>query len=92
MPIKHAGEKALRQAKKSTSHNKKIKETINKLLKVGTRALAAGKLDEARALTPKLAKLVDKAAHRNIIRRNRANRIKIRFAKTLKNAASSMKK
>ncbi len=86
MPIKHAAEKALRQSKKAIVRNRAAKERIKKLVKMGMRAIAAGKLDEARALVPELAQTVDKAAARNIVKRNKANRVKSRYAALIKNA------
>lgn len=87
MPIKHAAEKALRKSKKAADRNRAAKDQIKKLIKTGHKALAADKLDEARALVPKLAATVDKAARRNIIKRNKANRIKSRYAALLKKAS-----
>lgn len=91
MPIKHAAEKALRKAKKAIVKNRTTENTVQKLVKVGRRAIAAGKWDEAKAIIPKLAKAVDKAASRNIVKRNQANRIKSRFAAALRSAMNKKK-
>ncbi|MBI4133763.1 30S ribosomal protein S20 [Candidatus Uhrbacteria bacterium] len=92
MPIKHAAEKWLKKAKKSTSKNRVVKANIDRLIKTGRRAMAEGKLDEARVLMSKIAKAVDKAAHRNIIKQNRADRMKARFARLLREAVAKVKK
>ena len=84
MPIKHAAEKALRQAQKSVVINRKTREAIRRIIKDGRKMVAAGKTDEARTLSPKIAQLVDKAAKRGIVKKNTAARIKARFAASLK--------
>lgn len=84
MPIKHAAEKALRGAKKAAARNRVVKDRIKKLIKIGVRAATAGKLNEARALVSQIAQTVDKAARRSIIKQNKANRIKSRYAALLK--------
>lgn len=89
MPIKHAALKALRKSRRATMKNRQVKEAIKKLVKTGERAIAAEKFDEAKALIPKLAKAVDKAAHRDIIKRNKANRIKARFARLLRSRTTN---
>lgn len=81
MPIKHAAAKALRQTKKATVRNRAVKGAIKKLIKDGQRAIAARELEKARNFIQTLAQAVDKAARRNIIKKNRAGRIKSRFAK-----------
>lgn len=81
MPIKHAAAKALRKTKKATARNRRVKESLKKLIKDGERAIAARELEKARNFISALAQAVDKAAKRNIIKKNRANRIKSRFAK-----------
>lgn len=86
MPIKHAAEKALRQAKKSIVKNRAMKEGIKKLMKIGRQTMAAGKIDEAKQSVLKLIKTVDKAAKQNIIKKNHASRIKSRFTQALNKA------
>ena len=86
MPITHAAEKSLRQAKKSVVKNRAMKEGIKKLMKAGRRAIAAGKLDEAKQVALKLSKMVDKAAQQKIVKKNHASRVKSRFAQALNKA------
>lgn len=86
MPITHAAEKALRQAKKSVVKNRAMKEGIRKLMKDGRRAIEAAKLDEAKQFALKLAKMVDKAAQQHILKKNRASRVKSRFMQAINKA------
>jgi small subunit ribosomal protein S20 len=92
MPNKKSAMKALRQAEKRNVQNRTTKDAIKKLRKEGRKAIEANKLDEARALAPKLAKTVDKAAKNNVLKANTAARIKSRYAKALSAAAKKEKK
>jgi small subunit ribosomal protein S20 len=83
MPNKSAGMKALRQARKRTKKNRAVKAALAKLRKTGAKALAAKRLDEARALAPKLMQAVDKAIKTGVLKPNTANRIKSRYTKAL---------
>lgn len=83
MPKKASGLKALRQTKKRTARNRGVKETIAKLRKAGAKAIAAKRLDEARALAPSLMQAVDKAVKTGVLKPNTASRIKSRYTKTI---------
>lgn len=86
MPIKKSAMKALRKSTKTTVKNRNAKIAIKKMIKRGRAAILENRLEEAKVLAPKLSKAVDKAAKKNIIKKNRANRIKSRFAKSIKKA------
>lgn len=87
MPNKHAAEKAMRQVKKALLKNRTMEDQIKKVVKIGGRAVKAGKLDEAKKIVSNLAQKVDKAVKQHIIKANRANRIKSRFAALLRKAS-----
>jgi small subunit ribosomal protein S20 len=81
---------ALRDIKKSrkrAERNKSVRSAIKTLVKK-TRAAITGGEENAVALVSETSALVDKAAKRNIIHKNAANRRKSRLAKRL-NAAKA---
>lgn len=83
MPIKHAAEKAFRQAKKAYARNRAVLRRIKELKKSVEKSVAAKEGETAVAAFRSLTKAVDKAAKRSIIKRNAAARIKSRVAKIL---------
>jgi len=87
MPIKQAAFKALRQAKKRTLRNLKVKIGIEKLLKSARKSAVAKKAKEAEELAKKAIKAIDKAAQKKILKKNTAARMKSRllaFVKKIK--------
>ena len=74
MPQRHAGVKKLRQDKKRYIRNLKIKTQIKKIIKQFKKLIAEKKLDEAKALFPKVNSSLDKAAKKKIIKPNTAHR------------------
>lgn len=83
MPIKQAAKKALRQTKKRSELNLKVKETYKKAIKTVSKAVEAGDKDLKEKL--RLAqKALDKAAKRGIIKKNTAGRKLSRLAKKIK--------
>lgn len=83
MPIKNAAKKALRQSTKKRERNKLLKEKMRALIKKFKKTIAAKKTEEAKSLTPIIAKTIDKSAKNNIIKKNTASRIKSRLNKAL---------
>lgn len=83
MAIKHAAAKALRQAKKAIARNRAMIRRIKDLKKKTVKSVAAQEGAAAIEAFRELTKAVDKAAKRNIIKRNAAARIKSRVAKIL---------
>ncbi len=83
MPHKHAAIKHLRQAKKHTEHNIEVKKNIAYLRKQSLKAVTAKDAPKALELYEKLKKAVDKAAQRNIIKKNSAARKKSRLIKKI---------
>lgn len=83
MPIKKAAYKHLRQTKKRTLHNKKIKNNLKFLIKKSRKLMEAGKKDEAKEWVKKTIVALDKAAQKRIIKKNNASRKKSRLMKRL---------
>jgi small subunit ribosomal protein S20 len=79
MPTQRAAFKALRQAKKRTLRNLKVKTEINKLLKSARKSAVAKKIDEAGDTAKKAIKAIDRAAQKKILKKNTAARIKSRL-------------
>ncbi|KKU73285.1 MAG: 30S ribosomal protein S20 [Parcubacteria group bacterium GW2011_GWA2_47_26] len=75
--------KGIRQTKKRTARNRQVKERIKDALKALGKLVAAKKIDEAKAMLPKLYKMLDKAAKMQIMPKNKAERLKSRWAKQL---------
>lgn len=76
MPHKQSAKKHLRQTKKRTARNKQTKERIKDAVKKIEKLVVDKKLDEAKALLPKLTKMLDKAAKTRVIHTNKARRFK----------------
>ena len=81
MPVKKAAFKALRQAKKRTIQNNRIKSSIAYLKRKLGKALEGKDKKIAQELYAKLNKTLDKAVQKNITKKNTANRAKSRLAK-----------
>ncbi|MFZ2189350.1 MAG: 30S ribosomal protein S20 [Candidatus Magasanikiibacteriota bacterium] len=84
MPNKQSAKKALRQTKKRTELNLKVKDTYKKAVKTINKAVEAGEKELKEQL--RLAqKALDKAAKRGVIKKNTAGRKLSRLAKKVKN-------
>ena len=81
MPVKKAAFKALRQAKKRSIANNRIKSSIAYLKRKLGKALEGKDKKTAQELYAKLNKTLDKAVKKNITKKNTANRAKSRLAK-----------
>jgi len=84
MPIKKAGFKAVRQSKKSTARNSRIKEQLKKSIKISRKMVDDKKADEAKAEILKTVRMIDKATSKGILKKNTAARKKSRLMKKLK--------
>lgn len=80
MPIKQAAIKALRQARKRTLGNRKMKVEMKSLVKKAKAAIEE-KNQEAAALSRQLQQLVDKAVKKGLVKKNTAARKKSRLMK-----------
>ena len=80
MPIKKAAKKALRSSRKKYEHNQEIKKSLKKAIK---------KTDEKNIGTT--FSMLDKAAKKNVIHKNKASRLKSRLAKKVGNTPKAEK-
>ncbi len=76
MPVIKSAKKKLRQDKKRTAQNKKVKNLLKTVLKKAKETPSEKKIREA-------VKIVDKAAKNHIIHKNKAARIKSALSKLL---------
>ena len=71
----------MRQSIRRHAQNLKKKEAYKRLVRGVRKLIAAGKKAEAEKLLPQLYKTLDKAAKTNVIKKNKASRLKSRLAK-----------
>ena len=90
MPIKKAAMKALRQAKKRTLRNAKVKEGIAFLRRTVRKALDAKDAKNAQETAKALIKSIDKAVQNKVMKMNTGSRLKSRLAKKI-NALTAKK-
>lgn len=83
MPIKKNAMKALRQAKKRTLRNAKVKDGIAFLRRSVRKALEAKEVKTAEDLAKSLVKSLDKAVQNNVLKKNTGSRLKSRLAKKI---------
>jgi small subunit ribosomal protein S20 len=83
MPIKRSAFKRLRQDKKKHERNKSQVSEIRTLTKKTRASIAAKKREEAETLLKKLESKLDRAAKRNLIKKNNASRNISRLRKQL---------
>jgi len=81
MPISKSAKKALRQSLRRRARNLVKKEKYKRLIREVRKLTVAGKADEAQKLLPQLYKALDKAAKTNVIKKNKASRLKSRLTK-----------
>ena len=84
MPITKTAIKALRQSGRRHARNLVKSNAYKKIVKDIKRLVAAGKQSDAQKLLSGLYAAVDKAAKTNVIKKNKASRIKSRMTKKLK--------
>lgn len=78
-----SAKKDLRQTAKRTQRNKLVKHAMTVAVKKVRKAAAAGKADEARKEMLTAQKLIDKAAQKNVIKKNTASRKIARLTKMI---------
>lgn len=83
MPNTKAAHKALRQNEKRRVINLRRNRELKSLIKDFKQTAASGNSEEARAKLPSLYKALDKAAKSNLIKPNKASRLKSRLTKRL---------
>ena len=84
MPITKTAIKALRQSGRRHARNLAKSNAYKKIVKEIKQLVIAGKQADAQKLLSRLYASVDKAAKTNVIKKNKASRIKSRMTKKLK--------
>lgn len=83
MPRTTSAKKALRQNIRRRAQNRERKEKLAETIKRFKKLLAEGKKEEAKQYLSTLYKTTDKMAKVNLIKKNKASRIKSRLTKKL---------
>ena len=81
MPITRSAKKALRQSARRHAQNLRKKGAYKNLIKEIKKLISSGKAKDAKNLLPQLYKALDKAAKTNVIKKNKAARLKSRVTK-----------
>lgn len=89
MPIKKAAIKHLRQIKKRTQRNEQAKKEFKQFIKDVKRAIIARDKEKLTQYAKNLQKVIDKAAHKKVIKQNNAARRKSRLARQLNTVLKS---
>lgn len=88
MPITRSAKKALRQSARRNQKNFLKKEAYKDVIKNIKKLSLGGKMKDAAALLPALYRALDKAAKTNVIKKNKASRLKSRLTRFATKAAS----
>ena len=88
MPRTTSAKKALRQNVRRRARNIEGANNLKAAVKNYKKLLLEGKLKEAEQSLSSVYKLLDKAANKNLIKKNKASRIKSRFSRQLKTKSS----
>jgi len=78
-----AAVKSLRQTKTRTARNEKIRDNLSYLIRAVKKALKQNDKAKATEVSKQLKQALDKAAQKNVIKKNTAARRKSRFAKKI---------
>ncbi|MBP7811777.1 MAG: 30S ribosomal protein S20 [Candidatus Moranbacteria bacterium] len=89
MPIKKNAIKYMRVTARKTEKNKIVKGVVKSAIKKTREAIAAGKFDDAQKFYKEAQKALDKAAEKNIIKKNTAANKKSRLNAFVKKAVLS---
>jgi small subunit ribosomal protein S20 len=81
MPIMKSAMKALRQTKKRTERNAKVKEGIAYVRRMLRKAMEAGDAKKAQQLAKDAIKAIDKAVQNKVLKKNTGSRLKSRITK-----------
>ena len=87
-----SAEKALRQTKKRTLRNAKVKEGVKFLRRSVRKALEVQDLKVAQDKAKEAIKAIDKAVQNKVLKKNTGARLKSRMTKALNAAVRSAKK
>ncbi|MDD5547878.1 MAG: 30S ribosomal protein S20 [Candidatus Pacebacteria bacterium] len=81
--ITKSAQKAYRQNVKRRAKNLNAKRALKDILKKYKKLVSAGDIKAAQAELPKVYKTLDKAAKENLIKKNKASRLKSRMTKLI---------
>lgn len=84
MPRTKSAQKALRKSVRKRKVNIGRKEELKKVLKNYKKLVAEGKKEEARKYLPTVYKKLDKSAKVELLKKNKASRLKSRLTKLVK--------
>ncbi len=84
MPKIKSAKKALRQNIKRREKNIKVKTELKAVIKQYKKLITEGKKEEAKKYLSQVYKKLDKTAKVNLIKKNKASRLKSRLSKLLK--------
>lgn len=87
MPIKKSAKKYIKVSKKKTDRNKIVKGVFRSAIKKTRQLAGEGKVEEAKKWLAISIKSLDKAAQKNILKKNTAARLKSRLNKLVKTAS-----
>lgn len=87
MPNLKASIKDLRQTKRRTTYNDRLRDRVKKATKRFNTLVGEGKIDEAAKALPQVYKVFDKASKKNVIKKGNASRNKSKLASKLSKLA-----
>jgi small subunit ribosomal protein S20 len=85
MPITKSAKKALRSSKRKRVFNLRKKDVLLKTIKQVKKLVATGKAKEAKAMMPKVQKIIDKSVKTGVLKGNTGARKKSRISAMIKN-------
>jgi len=89
MPITQSAKKALRQNIRRRAQNLRKKEAYKKAIKEYKKLVASKNLEEAKKYLAKVYEALDKAAKTNVIKKNKASRLKSRLTQLITKSKSA---
>jgi small subunit ribosomal protein S20 len=88
MPITKSAKKALRQNIRRKKRNLVYKDKMKSLIKEARNLVSEKKNEEAKKILPQIYKILDKAAKKGVIKKNRASRSKSRITRLINKTTS----
>jgi len=89
MPITKSAKKALRQNLRRGEKNLNKKRELKNVIKEYKRLVGVNKMEEAKEQLSKIYKSLDKAAKTNLIKNNKASRLKSQLGNQLKTKSTN---
>jgi len=83
MPIKKSAIKHLRQTKRATLRNNQVRRELKEFIKLVRKAISKKDKTKLQEYQSKLNKILDKAAQKRVIAKNKAARYKSRLTKQI---------